>query len=987
MSVRDHILLTDAERTLLFGIPTAPDELARRYTLEAVDLDLIRQRRHDRNRLGVALQIALFRHPGIPLAQLLQLEARAPAPLVLFLARQLGLDPTLLADYANRTQTMTDHARLVAEATGVRPPTQGDVVIMIAAAEQAAAGTDAGLPIASEIVDTLRAANIWLPMPSTIERAGIAGRARARKKAAHMMVTGLSTEQIAEVDALFGAEGGARLAWLKAMPTASKPESVRSIVERLHAVREIGIPHDVGAGVHPARRHQFVREGRLSPAYLIARYTVPRRRAILVALLVDLEARLIDAALDMADKLIGAMFRRAKNTQGARYAASSRDVARLMRLFRTTIDALSDADEQGADPIQALEDAVGWHVLFKARSTVAAIADMVDEDPLVVAADRYASLRKFAPQLIEALEFRSGRGSAGSVKAIELLRELNRSGKRDVPPGAPMPFRKEWRKLLVSDDGKINRRLYETATLAHVRNKLRSGDLWVERSAAYRRFDSYLLPTAASAPVVASLGLPASADAWIAERAAALDDRLKRFADRLTRGRLEGVKLVEGRLQITPIRTQPSSPAEELADTIGAMMPRIRITELLHDVASETGFLAGFTNLRTGRQSDNGNALLAAILADATNLGLARMAAASQGVTRDQLVWARDAYIRDDSYRQALAILIDAQHRLPIASAWGDGTTSSSDGQFFRGGKRLGVGDINARYGVDPGFSLYTHVSDQHGPYHVTVLSASMHEAPYVLDGLLHHGTSLDIAEHYTDTGGVTDHVFALCAMLGFRFCPRLRDFPDRRLNSIAAPASYTGIASLFGKRIKVDVIREHWDEVLRLVASLKAGHVAPSTMLRKLAAYERQNQIDLALQEIGRIERTFFMLDWLESPELRRRCQAGLNKSEQRHVLTQAICTFRQGRMIDRTHEALQYRASGLNLVIAAIVYWNSTYIADAVRHLQTSGSAVAPELLAHTSPVGWGHIAFSGDFLWDRAAERVRRKPLHIVSDAFAA
>ena len=137
------------------------------------------------------------------------------------------------------------------------------------------------------------------------------------------------------------------------------------------------------------------------------------------------------------------------------------------------------------------------------------------------------------------------------------------------------------------------------------------------------------------------------------------------------------------------------------------------------------------------------------------------------------------------------------------------------------------------------------------------------------------------------------------------------------------------------------------------MVASLKASHVAPSTMLRKLAAYERQNQIDVALQEIGEIERTLFMLDWLESSELRRRCQAGLNKSEQRHVLTQAICTFRQGRMIDRTHEALQYRASGPNLVIAAIVYWNSTYIADAVRHLRPRARSSIPSCypIAHRS------------------------------------
>ncbi len=80
--------------------------------------------------------------------------------------------------------------------------------------------------------------------------------------------------------------------------------------------------------------------------------------------------------------------------------------------------------------------------------------------------------------------------------------------------------------------------------------------------------------------------------------------------------------------------------------------------------------------------------------------------------------------------------------------------------------------------------------------------------------------------------------------------------------------------------------------------SSLKAGIVAPSVMLRKLAAYRRQNQLDLALQELGRIERTLFMLDWLESPELRRRCHAGLNKSEQRHFLAQVICTFKQGRM-----------------------------------------------------------------------------------------
>ena len=95
-----------------------------------------------------------------------------------------------------------------------------------------------------------------------------------------------------------------------------------------------------------------------------------------------------------------------------------------------------------------------------------------------------------------------------------------------------------------------------------------------------------------------------------------------------------------------------------------------------------------------------------------------------------------------------------------------------------------------------------------------------------------------------------------------------------------------------------------------------------------------RQNQVDLALRELGRIERTLFMLDGLESLELRRGCHAGLSKSEQRHFLAQVICTFKQGRQtrpdFRRSAEVPAVRASGLNLVIAAIVFGNSTHIAD---------------------------------------------------------
>jgi TnpA family transposase len=980
-------LLTNEERQALLGIPLDPDGMARRFTLSRADQDLVAGRRRDTNRIGFAVQLALLRHPGIALAQLEQ----PVGPLVQWLAKQLEIPAAPFAEYAHRPQTMTDHARLLATSLGLRLPVAADLPLMIEAAAQAAWSTDRGHPIAAAVVSALRASRIILPAAGVIERTAIAGRARARTRATNAILADIPDAQVTKLDELLVLDPAVNMTsfgWLKAVPIAPKADHVGELLDRLKLVRGIGLRPEIASRVHEERLRQFRREGHASDAHQLGRYTALRRRAMLAATLLDLETRLTDAVLDMADKLVGGFFAKARNATRQHYVASAGTVGRLMRLFHSTIDALAAAQESKSDAFVAVDDAVGWAKLLGVRSEVKELANRADEDPLLRAADRWRTLHKFAPALLEALEFRATRAGDPVLAALKLLIELNQSGSRDIPSDAPMPFRKEWRRL-VMDAGQPNRRLYETAVLATLRDKLRSGDIWVERSSNYRRFDSYLLPTAAVSAVAAELKLPATADEWLATRGQELDRRLKRFARRLQKGDLEGVEFYDERLHVTPVKAATTPEARAFADGIEAMMPRVRVTELLHEVNRATGFASAFTNLRTGEQCEDDSALLAAILADATNLGLGRMAAASQGITRDKLVWTADAYIRPETCKAALAKIINAHHALPVAGTWGDGTTSSSDRQFFRSGKRGDTaGDVNARYGNDPGLGFYTHVSDQHGPYNVRVMSATSHEAPYVLDGLMHHDTGLRIGTHYTDTGGASDHVFILCTMLGFRFCPRLRDFPDRRLACIEPVTAYTDLQPILGRRIRADVIREHWDEIVRLVASLKAGTVLPSAMLKRLTAYQRQNQLDLALQELGRIERTLFMLDWLESPPLRQLCQAGLNKSEQRHALAQVICTFKQGRIADRGQDAQQYRASGLNLVIAAIVYWNSTYLADAIEHTRADGTAPTAELLARTSPLTWEHIGFSGDFLWDRAAATAgQRRPLNLERGRTAA
>jgi TnpA family transposase len=355
------------------------------------------------------------------------------------------------------------------------------------------------------------------------------------------------------------------------------------------------------------------------------------------------------------------------------------------------------------------------------------------------------------------------------------------------------------------------------------------------------------------------------------------------------------------------------------------------------------------------------------VLADGINLGLRRMADACRGISVWQLVRAVDWHVREDTYALATARLVEAQRQLPIARLWGDGSRSSSDGQFFQAGGFGEAGaDSNARYGQEPGVSFYSHLSDQFGAFHTKVIAATAHEAPHVLDGLLRHRTSLRIEEHHTDTGGFTDHVFGLCALLGFRFAPRIRDLPDKRLYVPAAAGPWPTLKPLIARKIKVELIAAAWPELRRLVASTTRGHTAPSHILKKLAAFPRQSRLAAGLREVGRIERTLFILDWLRSPELRRRVQNGLNKGEARNALARAVFFNRLGQVRDRTYENQHHRARGLNLLIAAIVLWNSRYLERAVELLRDHGHAVDDGLLTHVWPLGWEHINLIGDYTW---------------------
>jgi len=240
-----------------------------------------------------------------------------------------------------------------------------------------------------------------------------------------------------------------------------------------------------------------------------------------------------------------------------------------------------------------------------------------------------------------------------------------------------------------------------------------------------------------------------------------------------------------------------------------------------------------------------------------------------------------------------------------------------------------------------------------------------MSEALHVLDALLYHQSEVTVRRHHTDGGGESDHMFALCSLLGFQFAPRIPDLKHRRLYSFGKPSDYPKLELLIAGRINVNLIRAHWSEILRIAASIRTGTVTASLIMRQLASYPRQNGIAAALRELGRLERTLFTLDWISDPELRRSTGQELNKGESRNSLARAVFIHRLGEIRDRTYENQQHRASGLNFVVTAIILWNTRYLERAVATLRLT-QEVPDKLLAYLSPLGWEHVNLTGDYVW---------------------
>ena len=967
-------ILSTTEREGLLAVPAAEGELIRLYAFSETDLALIRQHRGAQNRLGFAVQLCYMRYPGIKLA----VDAVPSIHLLKMVANELKISYDAWNDYGQqRAETRREHLLELQAAYGFQSFTNlSHYRVAVHGLSELALQTDKGIVLAKALVESLRSKGVLLPTVDVIDRICAEAISRANKRIYAALSDPLTCIQRQRLDELLTyKEGGktTRLAWLRLSPKKPNSRYMLEHINRLKVWQALDLPGGIEHAVHQNRLLKIAREGGQMRAFDLAKFEPQRRYATLIALAIEGMATVIDEIVDLHDRIIGKLFNAARHKHQQKFQESGKAINDKVRLYSRIGMALIEAKKTGTDPFAAIESVLPWEDFAESVSEAKVLAQPESFDFLHRIGDGYATLRRYAPEFLDVLKLRAAPAAKDVLDAVEVVRLMNTTGAKQVPTDAPDKFiTSRWAQLVKVSTG-FDRRFYELCALSELKNKLRSGDVWVQGSRQFKDFNEYLVPVEKFATMQLAhelpLAVPTDCNQYLHARLTLLESQLAKANLMALDNELpDAIITTATGLKITPLDAAVPDEAQALIDQSAALLPHVKITELLMEVDGWTGFTNHFTHLKTGEVVKNKTLLMTTILADAINLGLTKMVESCPGTTYTKLAWLQAWHIRDETYSAALAELVNAQFRHPFAEHWGDGTTSSSDGQNFRtGNKAESTGHINPKYGSSPGRTFYTHISDQYAPFHTKMVNVGVRDSTYVLDGLLYHESDLRIEEHYTDTAGFTDHVFGLMPFVGFRFAPRIRDLTDTKLYIPKGDTMYDGLKPMISKdRLNIKQIRAHWDEILRLATSIKQGTVTASLMLRKLGSYPRQNGLAVALRELGRIERTLFILDWLQSVELRRRVNAGLNKGEARNALARAVFFNRLGEIRDRSFEQQRYRASGLNLVTAAIVLWNTVYLERATAALRGHKQEMDTSLLQYLSPLGWEHINLTGDYVW---------------------
>ena len=409
-------------------------------------------------------------------------------------------------------------------------------------------------------------------------------------------------------------------------------------------------------------------------------------------------------------------------------------------------------------------------------------------------------------------------------------------------------------------------------------------------------------------------------------------------------------------------------------------LKQVDVSSVLHFVNQHCPFLSAFEHVlgRYTKQPADKEVLTACLLAWGTNMGLGRMAAISD-IGYQALATASDNFIRLETLREANDRVSNAIAALPIFhhSDLGDTLHSSSDGQKFE----TRIHTINARhspkyFGLKKGVVSYTLVTN-HVPVNAEIIGAHDHESHYVFAILFNNTTDIQPTVHSTDTHGTNEVNFAILSLFGYQFAPRYRDIYGKvkeALSGFQHPSPYPPEMVLRPiRKLSPELIVEEWENIQRIMVSLAMKTTTQSIIVRKLSAFARTNKTRRALWEYDNSIRSLYLLDYIDSPPLRRNVQRALNRGENYHQLRRAVSYANFGKLRFKTEQEQQIWGDCARLLTHCIIYYNARLLSQVHKSKEAAEDLQGAALLTQVSPVAWQHLNFYGRYEFRKGPETI--------------
>ncbi len=601
-----------------------------------------------------------------------------------------------------------------------------------------------------------------------------------------------------------------------------------------------------------------------------------------------------------------------------------------------------------------------------------------DADYYNLLAERSIKLQNRVGAILKFLEFDLDSSNNKLMEAIGYYKM--RDG--DITKKSPTGFLNPEEREVLNKGDKFNVSLYKTLLFIKVADGIKSGDLSLKYSNRYLAIDQYLINKEAwnnnKEDFLKKAGIENFADFTntIDSLKKLLDSQYNEVNINALSGKNKYIKFDKNNKVIiaTPKVEKEDILSEDEATSIFPKDAYYPILQVLEDINKATNFVSTFEhyNIKYAKSKPPSEVFYGGIMGHGFDLGSDKIAKISKGINASTLSNTINWYFTLDNLYSANNLLTRFIHKVSLSDLFQkhpDKLHTASDGQKFD----LSVDSIDANYsfkyhGKGKGISVYSFTDEKNALFYSTAFSSSEREAAYVLDGLLHND-EINSDIHSTDTHGYTEIIFAATHMSGIFFAPRIRNLKTQKLYSFHDKKikhyKDKGYKIIPSEYIDIKIIEENWDDILRIIASIKLKHSTASQIFKRLSSYARQNPLYKALKEFGRIIKSLFILKYYDDVELRQSIEKQLNLVELSHKFAKAIFFGNNQEFNVQSKEEQEIIVNCRRLIQNAIILWNYLYISDLlIKTKDIKKQKAILEVVQMKSMIWWRHMNLYGEY-----------------------